>query len=676
MKRIRKPQMRKSLFYFSIIFYLLSFLFFISNSDSVQTARSVLYNSDMLFPISFYKGILHPVNTDWVFSGLTPYFPDFFFGFIFWALFRDIHLTLAAYALFQVTFLAVSMLFLSKCIFGKNYLIYSLVMIFSSIPLILFSTGDMSFVFILSWHIHSSVIGLSFFGLGLLIQLIKIGSNARKLSWKLLVSLCLLTMVAVGCDMLFISQFVAPAIAVLVSLVLMSKIRFHRMILIVISLLISAGIGISSYNLPELWGSGRKDFSSGYFNPSWDKLAINWKDFIVQFSNQINLHSWKMVVWSCFYAICLIIAVMMIRGLIKDKSRPLRIRSFVLLIFWLFQLPVVIGALVISGSTINRYFEPIVFIPVAWGWPFILGSIPGLLRFIRQKFIIACAITYISITTLAGLIILDPVSSLRKLTDYYPDSVACVDQQVGALGLRRGIAQYWRAYPLTYLSKEGVVVVQVDPDLYPFRIVNNSDYYQDDFEFIVVDEPMNNELSISKVTVLERFGEPAMVLSCPDIEILVYNRPGDILFRTQFDMTAVKLVYSPDDTNLIFLGRRLPSQRGSIEEDSRVAKDGDGEGYLTTGPYLHITPGAYHFQIDYKTQPGPHSNVNRWDVSALVNGDNKMILEGELALGTDSVSGDFMIERPTILEIRTYYSGSGVLTIDRISINGITETNQ
>ena len=97
------------------------------------------------FLISLFNGIFQGGNADWVFPGFIPYFPDIFFGFIFLYLFKNIHLAIEFFAIFQVTLLTGSMLFLSRCLFGKNHLIYALIMIFSSIPIFLLSSGEMLF---------------------------------------------------------------------------------------------------------------------------------------------------------------------------------------------------------------------------------------------------------------------------------------------------------------------------------------------------------------------------------------------------------------------------------------------------------------------------------------------------------------------------------------------------
>ena len=135
---------------------------------------------------------------------------------------------------------------------------------------------------------------------------------------------------------------------------------------------------------------------------------------------------------------------------------------------------------------------------------------------------------------ISGSIIADPVASIPNLVDYYPDNVSCVDRIVSSQGLKYGIAQFWQARPITLLSKAGAVVVQISQDLTPFRYINNSDWYHENMDFAIVDSPSNNQYGISRESIISKFGEPANTFSCPGIEILVYNRPTDILFMHQF----------------------------------------------------------------------------------------------------------------------------------------------
>jgi hypothetical protein len=96
---------------------------------------------------------------------------------------------------------------------------------------------------------------------------------------------------------------------------------------------------------------------------------------------------------------------------------------------------------------------------------------------------------------------------------------------------------------------------------------------------------------------------------------------------------------------------------------------GSSEGFLTYGPYLELTAGKYIFQIDYSAQQGSQSEIGRWDVLAWVDGKAETLSEGSMSPGTDQISGGFEIkDSPAVIEVRTYFKGSGVLVVESITI--------
>jgi hypothetical protein len=554
-----------------------------------------------------------------------------------------------------------------------------MIMISSSIPIFLLSTRkDLFinlFIYPLIWYKHLGVICLSLLGLGFLIQLTFSKMGSKKLSWRNIFIIDFIIIIAVASDSLFIVQFIIPAIAALVCLYLLSMIHVRRLIINVASLLISVGIGLSLYNVQKLWGWERANLVDKYINFLPEKIINNWQKFENEFITILGNRIWLFIVWISFYITCLIITSILISHSRKIKIGFIRKRTLYASLFLLIQLPTIIGVLIISSSIEVWYFLPIILIPLIWGWPLIAGFLPGLLKVIQNRYVIVSGSIAITLTIIFGLIISNPILKFPNLADYYPSSIACIDQKVGNLGLKRGIAQYWRARTDTLLSKKEVAIVQVSPNLLPFRWENNSDWYKDDFSFIIVDQPSTTWLSINKETVINRFGEPALVYSCEGSEILVYNRPTDTLFKRQFDYTSIKLDdLAPDTLNMTYPAATLPSQIGSIEGNSRIASDGTAVGFLTFGPYLSLPRGKYYFQINFKAEQNSKPEVGRWDVVATNNGKSIILMEGYLVPGNDHISTNFEInEKSAVVEVRTYYEGSGSLAIESLVIKKINE---
>jgi len=185
-----------------------------------------------------------------------------------------------------------------------------------------------------------------------------------------------------------------------------------------------------------------------------------------------------------------------------------------------------------------------------------------------------------------------------------------------------------------------------------------------------VDQPSSTWLSISKETVINRFGAPALIYLCEGSEILVYNRPTDILFKRQFDYTSVKLDdLASNSLNMTYPAAALPSEIGSIEGNSRVASEGTATGFLTYGPYINLLRGKYSFLINYIAQQNSQIEAGRWDVVVTNNGKSETLIQGNLIPGNNYISGNFeIIENSSVVEVRTYYEGSGFLSIESINI--------
>ena len=94
-----------------------------------------------------------------------------------------------------------------------------------------------------------------------------------------------------------------------------------------------------------------------------------------------------------------------------------------------------------------------------------------------------------------------PVQGLRTLAAYYPGRARCVDQATQTHQLKDGIATFWDAKPITALSREGIRVRQVYPDLRPYYLGASRNWYfpycqsmpRPVFNFIVHDNNLDPE---------------------------------------------------------------------------------------------------------------------------------------------------------------------------------------
>lgn len=115
---------------------------------------------------------------------------------------------------------------------------------------------------------------------------------------------------------------------------------------------------------------------------------------------------------------------------------------------------------------------------------------------------------------------------------------------------------------------------------------------------------------------------------------------------------------------LIIPGSKLPSLVGSIEGDTRVAKEGTPAGCLTYGPYLALDPGRYEVTIKYEAE----GKTGSWDVissagpltAGRIPDTHGMI--ADIAVTIDLPNG------AENLEARALYSGHGRLSVKSVGI--------
>ena len=240
-----------------------------------------------------------------------------------------------------------------------------------------------------------------------------------------------------------------------------------------------------------------------------------------------------------------------------------------------------------------------------------------------------------------------------------------------ARNIRNGIAQYWRAKYITMLSKNNLHVVQAVHAPYEIRglvpehQINNLNWYNHDFEFVITDPVIDAPRKINERKIIEDFGEPADVFSCDNKNILVYNRKQDRAFQKQF-----RKHFSFD-----FYALQLPSDTGRLFGLSRIAEESSKKGFLTYGPYVELLIGDYYFEIHYYAKKDNSGKViGKWDIithtsDELARESIKIgIIEKE---GNNIISGVFKVREVGITEIRTHYKGRGILRVDKIKIQRI-----
>lgn len=383
-------------------------------------------------------------------------------------------------------------------------------------------------------------------------------------------------------------------------------------------------------------------------------------------------HRWA--VWISFILVSILLAVLSIKESSAKAERRSQEAIFLLVVsFFVLSALVNIAAILFIGGGEPRYFLPTMLIPLFLGWPFLIARSKQVMTLVEARYgryilIILTCVLYVSSGAFTDL---KNISSLVNLVDYYPDFVRCLDEQAAVRNIRNGMTQYWYAKYGSLLSKHPLHLVQVrqlPQGLFMEHFVNNLNWYNHDFEFIITEEVPSNMRSIWESMVIEKYGEPADTFSCEDEKglerkILVYNRLGDESFQQIFRKYFSFTFYAAD----------LPSETGKLVGLSRVAdEESSTEGFLTYGPYVTLRNGDYSFEIHYYAQKSHNKSVGKWDVITHTTNavETKSILKGNLEKeGENIISEVFKVRKIGKTEIRTYYTGNGTLRINKILIN-------
>ena len=122
----------------------------------------------------------------------------------------------------------------------------------------------------------------------------------------------------------------------------------------------------------------------------------------------------------------------------------------------------------------------------------------------------------------------------------------------------------------------------------------------------------------------------------------------------------------------------LPTQIGVTMNESRIATQTEGKGFLTFGPYWAVPSGEYEVRILY-------SSVDLLPVNGILDvymSDREMSLK---QIGLETTNGQSLEKYVRVkvtnamtgkMEIRTSYSGSGILKVDWIQLRRLNENSE
>lgn len=127
---------------------------------------------------------------------------------------------------------------------------------------------------------------------------------------------------------------------------------------------------------------------------------------------------------------------------------------------------------------------------------------------------------------------------------------------------------------------------------------------------------------------------------------------------------------------LILPAKKLPSSIGEVVKTERISSSKDGQGFLSYGPYIKLESGHYKFTLFYSGRSNQADKIlGYWDIGRFVSASSSMVLhKADLPIGENSVA-EITVQIPEegieLLEVRTWFNGSGTMTMKKIEIEKI-----
>ena len=474
------------------------------------------YNSDELFLPSLYRDLIQSKFSfsTWYFSAATFIFPDWFLfmfsnelvGNVYQAF--PINFSLQILISWLLVFLIVRLFVRSQsqAFFSSSffYVIFIYLVQKNIYPFNIALLSVTHFGGFISWMLATF----------LLLNLLS-DSILKNKDPYILFGLCVLIILATLSDKLIIPHWIIPAELALP--LLWTKFRFEgkKIGLIFLAILFSTIIGLSIYRfIPHVFGSG---IALAYF---WENSQVIWQIFY-NFMNQhavigtsllLSYIGWGWVLVKCFLkkdpgekeSSAFILSTILVVGL-AETLFPLAFSTYRLI------------DIEESRYLLPFFFAPLLFSPILLEllWPDFWN------KFINKKWILGGLLT-----VGCGLLIINVMMPGFKISplyeDYYPESAKCLDKSAHSWNAKRGIALYWQARRMMFLSKENLEIVQVTSDLKSFTWIANKKWFLGDFDFVVIKNKDPEGASLFR-TLQKKIGSPVTTKICGNLTIYYYG---------------------------------------------------------------------------------------------------------------------------------------------------------
>lgn len=343
-----------------------------------------------------------------------------------------------------------------------------------------------------------------------------------------------------------------------------------------------------------------------------------------------------------------------------------------------------------AALTLGLWREP----DPAFGRYAVAMTIGGMLSFsIAISELPRRALNYGYLATLAGIVILFTIaiphliSPLRILTER-SEVAASLEACRSKFGLETGFANYWIARKFSVLANWSPQINQFEPG-YPRPFFWGNNYlwfYEDlatgrpsDVNFIVMN-------GLERADIEKSYGHATREVDCGPFHIFIYEDSKSLRSSILDRLSEYKIVYN-SRWNVASLskssGPRISISSMEIQTGARNGKfisataPKDGPGFLMFGPYIDLAPGNYSAGFTILCREGQRPN----SLDVTVNSGQTVLASAILSSGNSTCDGAVrLIELPlkivrpvTQLEMRAFFSGTGSLEVQNISLKRLSE---
>lgn len=495
----------------------------------------IFYNSDNYIPYLYQDLVLHGGHvSQWNFAAVTDFFPDIilFFGIAF--IVHSLPVTMLLFGALQlILFYFLIMWIGSRLILdSKKRCLFSL----SALSAIfLLSTGQFTHIEIFesaltSW-LHFGTVLMYLLGFLLVVRSYQ---TKNIFNYILLFIICFFTTFS---DLLHIVQFSLPAAVSLILLFLLGDNQNRNTTLCNFGVIFFATLlGFLFYKT--------NPFGIQFIHENEVLKRIHPADLVAALSKLRD-------VLSAFFqsnAIILFLDIIFMvvgtqylyRLITKNNKETVEMNfAFIFLYFtvWvgIFSLIFLDNDLMIPNYVGMRHYQPFILLPAFLGIPLYFARFTQLGELANKRYILLVVLMVVC------AYLFGQGKSLKRIINFYPPSIACIDHYAEQYHLENGLANYWEAKSYHRLSKKQLNIVAMTQEIKPYKNISTTrDYENKQFTFVVIPNEHTLEPSypaglsgryLTEKQVIQLVGKPFKILTCPtplmdgEEKIYIFNKP-------------------------------------------------------------------------------------------------------------------------------------------------------